>query len=164
MNRRVAVGAGAMGGLIGGVVFDVLMRWLPEAGRKVSMIAFAAGTAHVSSPLGWLVYPVYGVIIGALFGLLLQGRMLDEVPAMVWGGVYGVAWWIVAQIVVIPLLDATVPLSSAAIDLVRNVSLPLLAGHVVYGVILGLTWSTIVNRRSRPQHPRAADYASRRAA
>jgi hypothetical protein len=70
----------------------------------------------------------------------------------------------VAQIVVIPLLDATVPLSSAAIDLVRNVSLPLLAGHVVYGVILGLTWSTIVNRRSRPQHPRAADYASRRAA
>lgn len=45
--------------------FDVLMRVMQATGRQASMLAFAAGTVHASSPwIGWLVYPVYGVILG----------------------------------------------------------------------------------------------------
>lgn len=162
MNRKIA--AGALGGLIGGLVLDVLMRALPAAGQT-SMIAFAAEIVHASNPLvGWLGYPAYGIVIGALFGWLLQGQTLDDVRAALWGGAYGVAWWIIAELVAIPALLATRPFSAAAIDGARGVALPLLAGHVVYGLILGVAWSEISARLSPPHRPRTMTDAARRAA
>jgi hypothetical protein len=110
---------------------------------------------RAGSPLaGWLVYPVYGVAIGALFGWLLGHGALDKVRAAMWGGLYGVGWWIAAELVLIPVLLAVWPLSASAVDRVRDVALPLLIGHVVYGVILGIAWSRFME--VRPMPPRRA--------
>lgn len=129
------------------------------------MIAFAAATVHASNPLvGWLVYPVYGVVIGAFFGWLLHRQTLDDVRAALWGGLYGVGWWIIAELVLIPALLVIWPFSTSAVERARNFAFPLLAGHVAYGVILGLAWSRITKQLSNRQRPGGVDYAARRAA
>jgi hypothetical protein len=161
MSNRSA--AGAAGGLIAGVAFDLVMR-LMSAGSGGSMIAFAAGAVHASNPrVGWLVYPVYGVIIGAFFGWLLHDQPLDEGAAMLWGGLYGLGWWIITGLILIPVLRPSWPFSIAAVDRAREVAFPLLAGHAVYGVILGLAWSEIT-RRSAHRRPGATQIPHRRAA
>jgi len=83
---------------------------------------------------------------------------------MLWGGVYGLGWWIVAGIVLVPAALARWPLSIAAVDQVRGVALPLLIGHLVYGVILGLVWCRITSRPSFQRHTSQATVAGRRAA
>jgi hypothetical protein len=149
MQKTLAAGAAA--GAIGGIVFAGLMRLFPLGAEHRSMIAFAGDLVRAGSPLiGWLVYPIYGVAIGALFGWLLGVGALDKVRAAMWGGLYGVGWWIAAELVLIPALLAFWPLSISAVDRVRDVALPLLVGHVVYGVILGIGWSRLMEVR-RPQ-------------
>ena len=149
MHKTVAAGAAA--GAIGGAVFAGLMRLFPVGAEHRTMIAFAADLVYTRSPLiGWLVYPVYGVAIGTLFGWLLGRSALDKAHAAMWGGLYGVGWWIAAELVLIPSLLAVWPLSISAVDRVRDVALPLLVGHVVYGVILGIGWSRFMDIR-RPQ-------------
>ena len=152
MHKTVAAGAAA--GTIGGVVFAGLMRLFPVGAEHRTMIAFAADLVHARSPLiGWLVYPVYGVAIGAFFGWLLRQSGLDKTRAALWGGLYGVGWWIAAELVLIPSL-ALWPLSISAVDRVRDVALPLLVGHVVYGVVMGTAWRRFME--VRPPYRRAA--------
>ena len=80
-----AIAAGVAGGAIGGVVFEVLMRLFPVGTEHRSMVAFAADLVRAGSPLaGWLVYPVYGIAIGALFGWLLgDGALVVLVEVLV---------------------------------------------------------------------------------
>ncbi len=163
MHKTIA--AGAAGGAIGGVVFGVLMRLFPVGTEHRSMVAFAADLVRAGSPLaGWLVYPVYGVAIGALFGWLLGHGALDKVRAAMWGGLYGVGWWIAVELVLIPVLLAVWPLSASAVDRVRDVALPLLIGHVVYGVILGIAWSRFMEVRPPYRWAARPDTNTRRAA
>ena len=163
MYKTVAAGAAA--GAIGGVVFAGIMRLFPVGVEHRSMIAFAADLVRAWSPLiGWLVYPVYGIAIGALFGWLLGWSALDKVRAALWGGLYGVGWWIAAELVLIPVLLTVWPLSISAVDRVRDVALPLLVGHVVYGVILGIGWSRFIEVRRPPRWMPRLHTNTRRAA
>jgi hypothetical protein len=162
---RKTLAAGAAAGAIGGVVFAGLMRVFPVGAEHRSMIAFAADLVRAGSPLiGWLVYPVYGIAIGALFGWLLGGSALDNIRAAMWGGLYGVGWWIAAELVLIPALLAVWPLSISAVDRVRDVALPLLVGHVVYGVVLGIAWSRFMAVRRPPRWVARPNMNTRRAA
>ncbi len=165
MGRKMA--AGVVAGLIGGLVFSALMRVVPVAAAGPSMIAFAADVAHAANPMvGWLVYPVYGVVIGALFGALLRGQTLGDIPGALWGVAYGVGWWIIAELVLVPARLGGWSWSASAFGaaLVHEAALPLLAGHVVYGVILGVTWSRITGWDWPRQGPRAVGSVTRRAA
>ena len=162
MNRKIA--AGAAGGLIAGLALDIVMRIIPERDGG-SMIAFAASTVHAANPLaGWIAYLVYGVVLGAFFGWLLHAQTLDDLAAMVWGGLYGVGWWIIAGLILMPALRAIWPFSIAAVDQAREIAFPLPIGHLVYGVILGLAWSRITKGTSLGQRADAARITHRRAA
>lgn len=163
MNRGIA--AGAVAGLIAGLGFDAVMRVMPGAGAPRSMIAFVADVVHAPSHLdGWLVYPVYGVVIGMFFGWWLRDRRLDDLRAALWGGLYGIAWWIIAGLILIPGALGLWPLSALAVDRLRPVALPLLVGHLLYGVVLGLAAGRITGMMSRQARSGPAHHAGRRAA
>jgi len=162
---RTKIAAGAAGGLIGGLALAAVIALMPAPAGAGSMLGFMAHLVRSVHPaVGWLVCAVYGVLIGAWFGRLLHAQVLDAGPAMLWGGVYGLGWWIVAGIVLVPAALARWPLSIAAVDQVRGVALPLLIGHLVYGVILGLVWCRITSRPSFQRHTSQATVAGRRAA
>ena len=163
MHKTAAAGAAA--GAIGGGVLTGLMRLFPVGAEHRSMIAFAADLVRAGSPLtGWLVYPVYGVAIGVLFGWLLGQGPIDKIRAAMWGGLYGVGWWIAAELVLIPALLAVWPLSISAVDRVRDVALPLLVGHVAYGVALGIAWSRFMEVRRPHRWAARPNTSTRRAA
>jgi hypothetical protein len=165
MKRGIAAGASA--GLISGCVFAMLMLVIPVGGRVGAMIALAASVADASSSLvGWLVYAAYGCVAGALFGALLDGQTANPRVAALWGALYGVGWWIIAELFLVPLLVGSwswsfwTPEASA----VGEVAVPLLAGHVVYGVVLGTIWSRATGGRPRRRQARAEAPPLRRAA
>lgn len=164
MERRIAAGAAA--GLIAGVIFALLAQLIVVStpdGARTSMVIMAAAAVHSYGWLaGWIASLFYGVVIGGFFGRLLHShtRPLDDQTLTVLGGMYGMGWWIVSSVVVVPALLGRVPLSSDAVAVVRPVALASLAAHLVYGVILGFTFARIAKyvtrlrrRTGRATHP-----------
>jgi hypothetical protein len=161
MERKIATGVA--GGLVAGLVFAVVMRVVP--GPNGSMIASAARAVHLARPLaGWLAYLIYGGLIGGLFGWLLRNQRLGDTSAMLWGALYGLAWWIVAGLILVPIARGSWPFSTLAVDQSREFALPLLIGHIVYGGVLGLACSTIARWAGIGQRPGATHITGRRAA
>jgi hypothetical protein len=138
--------AGAVAGLIGGLVLDVLMRLWPTStsdGDRISMIAFASRAVHAQYPwIGWVVYPIYAVALGILFSWFLRQHIPADAAGLS-GGLYGFGWWFMASLVLVPALFGQVPFSRSAMAMTQGTALPLLAGHVVYGAILGVVFSRL---------------------
>lgn len=150
MGRTIV--AGSVAGLVAGLIFDTLMRVVATEGRRVpiSMIRFATRAVHTQSlAAGFLAYPVYGLLLGALFGWLIGSRALEVVSGLALGGLYGFAWWMLTGLVLIPADLGAVPFSGAAVALMLPSAVPLLAGHVVYGMVLGAVFALLTRGPGR---------------
>ena len=145
MEKRI--GAGLVAGLIAGIVFTLVALFLKTRlpdGEQTSMLVVAAEALHSHGWVaGWIASLIYTVIVGGVFGWLVRTETSNEPRMMMWGGLYGLAWWIVSGLLVIPALLAKIPLSSAALDAVRPVALASLIEHLLYGVILGFIFALL---------------------
>ncbi len=162
MERRI--GIGALAGLIAGIVFTVVALFLKTTmpdGEQTSMLVVAAETIHAHGWLaGWIASLVYTVGIGAIFGWLAATKTPSESQSMVFGALYGVAWWIVSGLIVIPALLERVPLSSEAVDAMRPLALASLVEHLLYGVILGFVFPLLVMYLDRRHGAQAQHHAA----
>ncbi|MDQ3579043.1 MAG: hypothetical protein M3443_15910, partial [Actinomycetota bacterium] len=90
-----------------------------------------------SAVVGFLVHLVNSAIIGAVFGLLAYG-IADKIgPVLGAGMVYGVIWWAVGALLIMPLW-----LSATADPMMRDMEFVIekdqwlsLMGHAIFGLI-----------------------------
>src|SRR5215813_11191310 len=125
MDRRI--GTGLVAGLIAGIVFTLVALFLKTTmpdGEQTSMLIVAAEALHSHGWVaGWIASLIYTVVIGGIFGWLAGTEPANEPRMTVWGGLYGLAWWIVSGLILVPALLAKIPLSSAALDAMKPVAL-----------------------------------------
>jgi hypothetical protein len=166
MRHRIAAGIGA--GLVAGLTFAVVMRVLPVSapdGSHITMITYAARLLRAGSPVaGWLAYVTYAVVLGALFGAFFPVGRRSRFRTALLGGVWGLGWFVVIGLGLIPALLGSRPLSTAALRELENVGVPLLVGHIIYGLILGSGFNLILNAFTRPGNSDRTQTGIRRAA
>lgn len=121
--------AAVIGGIVGSAIFGVML----TKKEKLPMIAGLVGSR--SNSVGWIVHLIAGVIMGLLyvwllmwFGLVSQG--IEPAMSILYGAIYGVAWWLVGPSFIMPLRLGK-PVELAA--------MPILLGHIVFGVALAST-------------------------
>jgi hypothetical protein len=134
-----AIARGAFAGLIGGLVFTIVMLRigvLPAVARLVGSES-AAG--------GFIVHLIIANIVGASFGVLFLGRSYDLGSAMGWGLAYGSVWWLLGPMTLMPLLLGTRPVWTAE---VAGMLIPSLVGHLAYGTAAGATFYLLESRLS----------------
>lgn len=123
-----ALWMGLIGGVIGGLLFSVLMvsvGALPSIARLVgAQSAFA----------GFLVHLLISVIIGVSYGLLFQKLSVSYGSGLAWGMLYGWLWWLLGTLTLYPLLLRQSPDWSLVVVVDRY---PSLIGHLLYGAGLG---------------------------
>jgi len=130
------------GGGIAGLVATIAMG-VAISGMDLSTLQLAiAGLYGQSGNLitGWVAHLVHGSLFGLLFSLLLSDPGLYRITDWYWksalaGVVYGMMLAIVGAGIIMPIWLRVVGFSSP--PAVPNVTLPLLAWHLVYGVVLG---------------------------
>ena len=156
MNSKVA--AGAVAGVLAGVVFGALMQMMtaptPEGGRVPMMMMVAMVVRSQSLAVGWLYHLFNSAVIGALFGWVLGARATTYGSGVTLGAVWGVVWWVLGGLILMPLflgMPAFAPLMDAPM---RPVAIGSLVGHLVYGVIVGLAYVRL--RRGAVTAPPAA--------
>ncbi|MGI8916447.1 MAG: hypothetical protein ACR2JY_22190 [Chloroflexota bacterium] len=109
-----------------------------------------AGLMHGTSPLlGFIIHMVISALIGMSYGVLFAREAPTFGLAVVWGSVYGLAWWFVGALTLFPVLLGgpfvwTVEAAAGA--------LPSLIGHVLFGAGTAVTFFLLERRHSVRRH------------
>ena len=133
--------AGVVAGLIAGVVFGIMMQMMtaptPDGGRipMMGMVAMVVGSTSLA--VGWIYHLFNSVVIGAIFGWLLGDRTHSYGAGLGWGALYGVIWWILGGLILMPLFLGMAPFAPLMMAPMLPVAMGSLIGHLIYGLILG---------------------------
>lgn len=137
--------AALCGGLAGGVAFGLLM----QLTDIVLMVAALVG--RDSAEVGWVVHLAIALLFSAIYALLFR-HFVDTFGSGTAAGVlYGWAWWIVGGMIIMPAWLGRPDL----IFRFTATAWQSLAGHIIYGLLLGLVCAMVRTRldwRTRPRH------------
>ncbi|CAN5778100.1 hypothetical protein BH23ACT12_BH23ACT12_22870 [soil metagenome] len=126
-----AIPAGVVGGLAGGIVFGLAMQFM----GMIPMIAMLVGSE--SAAVGWIIHLGISSFIGATFALLVRGRAIGTGKAAGLGVAYGAVWWVLGPLLIMPA-RLGMPLF-----MINDMAIQSLIGHLLYGAILGITYSAV---------------------
>jgi uncharacterized membrane protein YagU involved in acid resistance len=129
-----AIVAGGLAGTLGGVIFG---RWMSEGDFFPLLAGF--GELHSHTATMTLHFGI-AMVIGATFGMLFQRDIRGYGSSMGWGLGYGIFWWFLGQLTLLPVA-ARIPLDWSAEH--GSELFGALVGHILYGLILGVTYATL---------------------
>jgi hypothetical protein len=155
MRERLT--SGIVAGLVAGVLFGLMMQMMtaptPEGERMPMMAMVAQVVGSDSLAVGWLYHLFNSALIGALFGWLFGARAGTYGTGLGWGALWGVIWWVLGALVLMPILLGMPAFAPLQMPPMRPVAMGSLAGHLLYGLVLGATYVALLHRR---HHPRPA--------
>jgi hypothetical protein len=125
---------GIYAGVAGGLVFGIMMGMM----GMLPMMAKMAGRS--SAAVGFGVHLVISAIVGAIFAVLVGGRLRTVGSLVAAGLIYGLVWWLLGPLTLMPLfmgMGVGVNWTGAAM----TAAMASLAGHLVYGAILGAVYA-----------------------
>lgn len=125
---------GITGGLAGGMVFGILMQMM----GMIPMVAQLVGSS--STAVGWVIHLAISSFIGASFAILFGSRARSLIPAAVLGMAYGMVWWVLGALVIMPA-----QLGMPVFQLNTTAWMSLM-GHLLFGLVLGLVYSQLARR------------------
>lgn len=160
-SLRSTWGAGVAGGLVGGIGMGVILH---AGANMMPFIGALYGWPTVVG--GWIAHLVNSVVIGLVFTLLVSRpvvrRQMTTVPGSVIGGViYAAAVRLVTTGMMLPIsMDIigiqTFPESLLPVPSVVGgilVVMSVAVAHLVYGVLLGVTYGVIHTGRASKHGP-----------
>jgi uncharacterized membrane protein YagU involved in acid resistance len=142
--------AAVMGGLAGGIAFGLLMQVTDI------MLLVAALVDSSRATVGWAVHLSISLLFGSVFALAASFRVRTVGVAVVAGVLYGWFWWILGGLIIMPAWLGRDDL----IFRFTATAWQSLAGHIIYGLQLGLVYGVVRRRVERPvrERPMAAPW------
>lgn len=134
-----ATGRGVIAGLAGGLVFTIVM-------IQIGFLSTVAGLVGGESTfLGVVVHLLIATIIGVAYGLLFARCSNDGGSAVGWGMAYGVLWWLLGPLTLLPVFLGDGPQWTVE---AANTAYPALIGHLAYGALLGAAFFRLESRHN----------------
>lgn len=133
MNTQLIIKSG----LIATAAMTALMFAAPMMGLPEMRIGeMLAGFLNVPELFGWMMHVMIGVVLAAFYIMFFR----DKVPGspIVKGMLFGMIPFIMAQVAVMPMMGMGL-FTSAAGPMQMKMVLGSFMGHLVYGLVLGLT-------------------------
>jgi len=129
-----ALVVGGLAGIVGGWAFG---KWMAQ----VDFFPLIAGLVGSESPaVGMALHFVIAVVIGANFGALFQRDVRGFGSCLGWGLAYGILWWFLGPLTLLPILHGSPPDWSYQQG---GALFGSLVGHVIYGLLLGLVYAAL---------------------
>ncbi len=132
-----SLGQGALASLAGGLVFSLVL-------AATDTLPRVAGLMGSATPLiGFGVHMLISTVIGMSYGVLFRYEASNPLDSIAWGMVYGLAWWFLGPLTLMPiLLGSTFVWTAAA----ASAALPSLIGHLLYGIVTALVFTRLQER------------------
>jgi len=134
---RINIGRAVLAGIAGTVVMTAVGLWVaPIMGiPRMNPAEMLAGAMGGLMALGWMAHFMIGVILAVIYAAVAS--RIPGPPALR-GGLYGIAPFLVAQIMVMPMMGMPVFSGSA------TMAMGSLIGHLIYGAVVGAVYGAPV--------------------
>jgi uncharacterized membrane protein YagU involved in acid resistance len=134
-TEKINFKSGVIGGLVGGLIFGMMMAMM----GMMPMIAMMIGSESVV--VGWILHLLISAFTGGVFAVLFQGVVNSYASAVWYGVLYGIIWWVLGAIIIMPVILGMGVQFANMFDQMRIMSM---MGHVVFGAVLALVayWYT----------------------
>jgi len=131
---------GALAGLVGGLVSSPIL-------LATGVLPTIAGLdTRLSTFGGLLIHLLVSALIGMSYGLLFRNEASSVGLGIAWGWVFGMIWWYVGPMTLLPLmLTGVCDWSTDA----ASALLPSLMGHLIYGAATAFTFLLLEHRYTR---------------
>ena len=146
------VGRSVLGGLVGGLLFSLIMLqtdFLPNVADLIGV---------TSSMAGFFVHLGIATLIGTSYGILFSRQSYDLGSALGWGVSYGFFWSILGPLTLMPVFLGSTPQWTVE---ATATAFPNLIGHLAYGAGLGVTFYLLEVRYNPWWVPRTQAQAAR---
>jgi uncharacterized membrane protein YagU involved in acid resistance len=131
-----ALWLGALAGIIGGIPFGIMM-------GMMGMMPMIGMLVRVESAfVGVLVHAAISAITGAIYGFFAARLPQTWGVAAVAGIVYGVIWWVLGTLVLMPALLGMFE----NIFMIGQMQSMSLLGHIIFGEVLALSFLWLYRR------------------
>jgi hypothetical protein len=131
-----ALWMGALAGLIGGIPFGIMM-------GMMGMMPMIGMLVRVESAfVGVLVHAAISAITGAIYGFFAVRFPQTWRVAVLAGFVYGVIWWVLGALVLMPALLGMFQM----IFVIEQMQWMSLLGHIIFGEVLALSFVWLYRR------------------
>lgn len=134
---RSSIVNGALAGIGGGIVFGMLMAMM---GMLPMVAMLVKSDNHL---VGMLVHLAISAGLGALYGMVAARLPLTLTAGAIAGALYGVVWWILGALILMPLL---LGMSQMMLQIGQPQWFSLM-GHMLYGVVTGILF-VVLSRRA----------------
>ncbi|MBI3659897.1 hypothetical protein HY230_05430 [Candidatus Acetothermia bacterium] len=127
-----------LAGVVGTGAMTILSMLAPLMGLPAMdvprMLASFMGqwVGFVSLPLGWVMHAMIGIVLALVYAYVFASTLPG--PGWVRGMIYGLGPWLMAQLVIMPMMDMGLFASATGSALPALASL---LGHLVYGLVVG---------------------------
>jgi hypothetical protein len=130
--------SGIIGGLIAGVVFGFIL-------ARLGVLSHAGSLIGLTDPLsGFIIHLIFSAILGLIFALVFCKGCTTFFNSSFWGIAYGIIWWFLGPLTLCPWsTGGTISWSTGTM----SHELPMLVGNLVFGLVLGVTYFWMRNRK-----------------
>jgi hypothetical protein len=120
----------------------------PDGGRMPMMAMVAMVVSSTSIAVGWLYHLFNSAVIGGVFAATLGTRVRSLGSGLAWGGVWGITWWVLGALVLMPMALNMPPFAPLMMAPMRPVAMGSLVGHLVFGLVFGGSYAVLTGTRS----------------
>jgi len=136
VSFKTTILSGVIAGLGGGLVFGMMMAMM----SMLPMVAGLIGSDNVV--VGFMVHMVISAVIGASYGFIAPRLPSSWMMTIGAGMVYGVIWWVLGALVIMPL---ALGMGQMVLQ-IGDMQWLSLMGHIIFGVIMAAVYKWQVNR------------------
>jgi len=126
-----AIIGGGLAGIAGGWVFG---RWMEQVNFYALIASLVGSTSNLA---GDALHYLFAAFVGANFGIWFQRDLRGYGSSMAWGMAYGIFWWFLGPLTLLPLCLGK-PLDWSYVH--ASAEFGPLIGHIIVGVIIGLIY------------------------
>jgi uncharacterized membrane protein YagU involved in acid resistance len=134
-----SLGWGAAASLAGGLLFSLVM---VATGFLPKVASLVGGSSPI---LGFVIHMGISTLIGMSYGVLFNYEAPDFGSGVAWGSVYGLAWWFIGPLTLMPiLLGGPLTWTTEA----AGAALPSLIGQLIYGAATACAFLLLERRHA----------------
>lgn len=151
MKTKLSIKSVLVAGIIATAAMTVFTFMAPLMGFEMNIPKMLAGTMGAPIIVGWIAHFMVGVVLAFIYATYFLSFTNRE-PGIKTGALFGILPWLLAQIMVMPMMSVMAGGSYSAGLFSGSfvIAMASLVGHLIYGAVLGWlykpqSFSKIVN-------------------
>ncbi|MBU1099224.1 MAG: DUF1440 domain-containing protein [Bacteroidetes bacterium] len=147
MKTSFSFSKAAVAGIAGTVVMTMFTFMAPMMGIEMDIPKMLGSMFGGSLAIGWVMHFMIGIVLAEAYGFMFYEKIKISNPALR-GAVFGIAPWLMAQLIVMPMTMMVMngmSFSSGLFSGSAMMAMGSLVGHLIYGAVVGLVYKPLVN-------------------